>query len=45
MNVLKQKPKKVVLSNLVYSSNFTFYKYHNTKEFPAKRFIDLKQDD
>ena len=31
-------------SNLVYNNYFTFYKYHNIKEF-AKRFFNSKQND
>ena len=32
-------------SSLVYNENFTFYKYHNTKEFAAKGSFKSKQND
>ena len=42
---IKQKTKEVVLSQiLVYNNYFTFYKYHNIKEF-AKCSFDSKRND
>ena len=41
----KTKNKRsCVKSNLVYNNYFTFYKYHNIREF-AKRSFDSKQND
>ena len=36
--------KSYAKSNLVYSKDFTFYKYHNTKEFATCSFY-LKRND
>ena len=42
----KTKNKKSrAKSNLIYSKDFTFYKYHKTKDFAAKRSFDSKQND
>ena len=37
--------KSLAESNVAYSKDFTFYKYHNPKEFAAKRSFDSKQND
>ena len=47
LNLIKRKKKfkeSCAKSNLVYSKEFTFYKYHNTKEF-AKRSFNSKRND
>ena len=50
LNVIKRKKSKqknktnYATSNLVYNNYFTFYKYHNTNEFP-KHFFDSKLND
>ena len=47
LNLRKRKKKNFksrAKSNLVYSNYFTFYKYHNIKEF-AKRSFDSKRND
>ena len=48
MNLIKRKKKNknkrsCAKSNLVYNKNFSFYKYHNIKEF-AKRSFYSKQN-
>ena len=40
-----KKPKTHAKSSLFYSENFTFCKYRNAKEFPAKGSFNLKQND
>ena len=47
LDLIKRKKKiktTQATSNLVYSKDFTFYKYHHTKEF-AKRYFYSKRND
>ena len=37
--------KKCAKSNLVHSKYFSFYKFHSTKDFAAKRSFVSKQND
>ena len=36
--------KSYAKSNLVYSKDFTFYKYHNINEFPKRSFYSKQYD-
>ena len=39
------RQKKCAKSNLVHSKYFSFYKFHSTKDFVAKRSFVSKQND
>ena len=38
----KQNKRSPAKSNIVYNNDFTFYKYHDIKDFDAKHSPDLK---